>query len=356
MQTRKQFIKNSLSFATSSALLGFNGVENLFASSTDPEYLTFDLHAHPGKLFAQGSADFGEIVDPNKTLSDMNGARLSGAFFALVADSKLIKVGKNGVLETGKYKPGEAWTEYKRQLKDLQAFFQSASVRQATLASELKKKMPMAAYIAVEGGDFLEGQVKKLEEAYHDGVRSVQLVHYTPNDLGDLQTSASTHNGLSAFGMEVVRKMNELGMLIDVAHASYQTTRHVASLSYAPIMLSHSILEMDTDRPVAKRAISKEHAKLVAQTGGLIGAWPSGFNKNFEEFVDNTLRLIDVVGINHVGIGTDMDANFKPVLDNYSQYPTFAEALKTKGLSKPEVAKVMGGNAARLLKKVMKHL
>ena len=71
--------------------------------------------------------------------------------------------------------------------------------------------------------------------------------------------------------------MNRFGMLVDVAHASYQTTKDVASATDAPIMLSHSILEMETGRPIAKRAISKEHAKLVADTGGIIGAWPSGF-------------------------------------------------------------------------------
>ena len=119
-------------------------------------------------------------------------------------------------------------------------------------------------------------------------------------------------------------------------------------------MLSHSILEMETDRPIAKRAISKEHAKLIAQTDGIIGAWPSGFNKSFEEYVENTLRLVEVVGVDHVGIGTDMDGNFKPVLSSYDQYPTFAEALKTKGLSSTEVEKVMGGNAKRVLGKIFK--
>jgi membrane dipeptidase len=89
-------------------------------------------------------------------------------------------------------------------------------------------------------------------------------------------------------------------------------------------------------------------------TGGLIGAWPSGFNKSLDEFVDNTMRLIDVVGIDHVGLGTDMDANFKPVMDNYSLLSNWLEGLRTKGLSEEEVFKVGGGNAQRLLKAVLK--
>jgi membrane dipeptidase len=353
MQTRKQFLINSVSIAAGTVLFGFKGINNSQTTAV-PAYLTFDLHCHPGRLFEKGTSDFGKTVDPDKTLREMNSSHLSGAFFTLVADAKIIKLGPTGVIVSGEYKPGEAWAEYKRQLKDMKDFFQQASIRQGTQASDLKQSGSVTAYIAVEGGDFLEGQVEKLDEVYNDGVRSIQLVHYAPNDLGDLQTSASIHNGLSPFGKDVVRKMNKLGLLIDVAHASYQTTKDVASLSDSAIMLSHSILEMEPDRPIARRAISKEHAKLVAQTGGLIGAWPSGFNKSFDEFVDNTLRLVDVVGIDHVGIGTDMDGNFKPVLSSYTQYPSFAEALKTKGLSQNEVEKIMGGNASALLKKVIK--
>ena len=351
MQTRKQFLTNTISLASGTLLLGYNGMNKAVLSDS---YLTFDLHCHPGRLFAVAGTGFGDPISPAKTLGDMNTAHLSGAFFSLVADAKLIKLGPTGISITGKYLRGEAWEEYKRQLKLTKEFFQTAAVRQATLSNDLTTSGTVAAYIAIEGGDFLEGQVEKLDEVYNDGVRSIQLVHYVPNDLGDLQTSDSKYNGLSAFGKAVVRKMNQLGMVIDAAHASYQTTKDIVGLTDSPIMLSHSILEMEPDRPIARRAISKEHAKLVAGTGGLIGAWPSGFNKSFEEFVDNSLRLADVVGIDHVGIGTDMDGNFKPVLSSYAQYPIFAAALAAKGLSQNEVEKIMGGNASRLLQKVLK--
>jgi len=352
MQSRKKFLLNSFSIATGTALLGFKGISK--SVSSNASHISFDLHCHPGRLFAIGKTGFGENVDADKTLRDMHSSHLSGAFFSLVADSKLLEPGPTGISITGKYKSGEGWNEYKKQLKDMKDFFKRASVHQATQAEDLNRYGSLAAYLAVEGGDFLEGQIEKLDEVYEDGVRSIQLVHYAPNDLGDLQTAASMHNGLSSFGKDVIRKMNRLGLIIDVAHASYQTVKDVAGLTDSPIMLSHSVLEMEPTRPIANRAISKEHAKIVADTGGLIGAWPSGFNKSFEEFVDNTLRLADVVGIDHVGIGTDMDSNFKPVLSNYNQYPTFADALKNKGLLKNEVEKIMGGNASRLLKKVLK--
>ena len=288
-------------------------------------------------------------------VSDMRQGHLTGAFFALIADAPLLKPGPKGMTINRKYSPGEGWTEYKQQLKGLKAAYANLSIPFSTDLSTLSPKQdgPMG-YLAVEGGDFLDGQLNRVEEAYQDGVRCIQLVHYAPNDLGDLQTYEASFNGLSTFGKDVVKKMNELGMAIDVAHASLPTTKAVASLTKSPIILSHSILQMEADRPIALRAISPEHAKLVAETGGVIGAWPSGFNKSFEEYVDNIKRLVDVVGINHVGIGTDMSANFNPVMTSYTQFPQVAEALKSKGFSDEEVGKIMGGNAKTVLEKIAK--
>jgi membrane dipeptidase len=351
MQTRKQFLKNSLAIAASYSLL--HGFEKDVLAQKPERYFTFDLHCHPGRLFASAVGGFGE-VGSTKTVAEMKNAHLSGAFFSLVADSPLIKLGATGVSITGKFAPGEAWKEYKRQMKDMRNFLGNVSVNIGKQKEDLDNSQQLTAYLSVEGGDFLEENPDKVDEAYRDGVRSIQLVHYVPNQVGDLQTSEPTNNGLSVFGKEVVRKMNRLGMLIDVAHADYQTVKDVVSITDSPIMLSHSILEMETDRPIAKRAISKEHAKLIAQTDGIIGAWPSGFNKNFDEYVDNTLRMMEVVGVDHVGIGTDMDGNFKPVFSSYNQYPTFADALKAKGLSSDEVEKVMGENAKRVLSKIFK--
>jgi membrane dipeptidase len=146
--------------------------------------------------------------------------------------------------------------------------------------------------------------------------------------------------------------MNELGMLIDVAHASEKTVNDVAEKSNAPIMLSHSILKLDEERPIDIRAITPDHAKAVASTGGIIGAWPSGFNTSFEDFIDNILRLIDVAGVDHVGLGTDMDSNYKPVFDSYLQLESWSNALKARGLSDAEVHNVAGGNAVRVLEVV----
>lgn len=338
MQSRRTFLLQSA--LTAPSLIYFDRFSKVKSK------ILFDLHAHPGRFYAKGSPEMGS---PSNTMADMKTASLDGAFFSLVSDLKLLSIGQTGVIAKGTYGTGEAWKEYQRQLQDLKYFFQLAGIAQKTKADELRKN-ELAGFISVEGGDFLEGSLEKIYDAYHDGVRSIQLVHYAPNGVADLQTMPPVHMGLSSFGREVVKEMNKIGMLIDVAHASIDTVRQVVDNTTKPIMLSHSILSMEQDRPIAIRSISKEHARLIASTGGIIGAWPSGFNKSFEEFVDNIKRLIDTVGVNHVGIGTDMDSNFKPVLDNYNQFKSLADTLQSKGLSSNEVNKVLGGNAYRVLK------
>ncbi|HWA34308.1 MAG TPA: membrane dipeptidase [Cyclobacteriaceae bacterium] len=292
-----------------------------------------------------------------KTTNDMNAGGLTGAFFSLVADVGIIEIGPTGVRPVRNYATGEAWKEYKRQLDGLRELLKTLPATLATKVADLdraRSTKKVAAYLACEGGDFLDGDAGRLDEMYKDGVRSVQLVHYAPNALGDLQTEPPQHQGLSKSGKDVVKRMNKLGMVIDVAHASFKTVQDVADATDAPIILSHSLLKMEDDRPLAKRAITPEHAKLVAKTGGVIGMWPSGFNKSFEEFVDNTVRLAETVGVDHVGLGTDFDGNFKPVFTSFAQLSQWAEALRLKGLSREDVGKVLGGNARRVLSAVIK--
>lgn len=351
MLTRRKFLKNSLT-ATAA---GF--VIPALSFGFSEEYLSFDLHSHPGVFFGKDLKDYPGDAGVMKTTTEMNSGHLSGAFFSLVADVAIIERTPTGIRPTRAYATGEAWKEYHRQLTALKDLLKTLPATLATTVAELDnatKNKKVAAFIACEGGDFLDGNVELLDEMYRDGVRSIQLVHYAPNALGDLQTEATQHNGLSKVGKEVVLRMNKLGMVVDVAHASFKTVQDVVGITNAPIILSHSILKMEDTRPLSRRAITPEHAKLIAGTGGVIGAWPSGFNNSFEEFVDNTLRLVDVAGIDHVGLGTDMDGNFKPVFGSYLQLPQWAEALKAKGLSKEEVGKILGGNARRVLAKVIK--
>ena len=351
MLNRRKFIHHTLTLSASAVVGGASGF------TFDNPYLSFDFHAHPGSFFGKGMPGYPGDEGFTKTIGDMNIGGLTGAFFSLVADAALLQRTPTGIIPTRAYSSGEGWKEYQRQMSDLKTMMTSAQARLATRTKQMsinQKEKIVSAFISVEGGDFLQGDLSILEKMYADGVRSMQLVHYAPSEVGDLQTENPMHKGLSAFGKQVVKKMNDLGMLIDVAHASEDTVKAVTDITKKPIMLSHSILKMEEDRPLAKRAITPAHAKMVASTGGVIGAWPSGFNKSFEEFVDNILRLVDVIGINHIGLGTDMDGNFKPVMDSYTQIPKLIAALQSKGLNEESVRKIMGGNAKRLLEEVVK--
>jgi membrane dipeptidase len=354
MINRRRFLQDSLL-----ATAGLSMMPGPVASSealAQRASVSFDLHAHPGAFYNKGRSAYLGDSAVVKAVEGMRAARLTGAFFSLVADLQLIERTPGGIVPRGTYGAGEGEIEYRRQMTTFQALLRTTSAFLATRSSDLlraQREKKVAAFLACEGGEFLDGQPERIDQLYADGVRSLQIVHYAPCVLGDLQTQPRQHGGLSSLGKAVVKRATAAGMVLDVAHASFDTVRDVVSHTSAPIILSHSILKIDDSRPLAARSISEEHAKLVAKTGGVIGAWPSGFNASFDEFVTNTKRLIDVVGINHVGLGTDMDGNFKPVLSSYAQVTDWAAALQAKGFSRTDVAKVLGGNMQRVLTQVI---
>ncbi len=348
---RKEFIY-SASIILGASLLGCKASTN-DAKSNKKHVATFDLHTHPGAFFMKGSDAYVGDEAFLKRVSEMQSSGLNGAFFSLVADWPLLQITDKGIVPSGSFKEDEGWQVFKDQLAVLKALLEKSEANIALNADELSQGDHVKAYIASEGGDFLGTKIGRVAEAYEAGVRAIQLVHYAPNELGDLQTWKAEHGGLSAFGKEVVKKMNELGMLIDVAHASAKTVQDVISISSSPIILSHSILKDGSNRPIEARAISVDHAKMIADHGGVIGMWPSGFSTSFDEFVDHTMRMLEVVGIDHLGIGTDMDANYKPVINDYGAFFDWKNALTEKGLSADEVAKLTGGNAQRVLEEVL---
>jgi membrane dipeptidase len=206
-----------------------------------------------------------------------------------------------------------------------------------------------AAVIGVEGGDFIEERLDRVHEAFRDGVRVVTLVHYHVNQIGDIQTEPPVHQGLTAVGRTIVREMNRSGIIMDLAHATLAVTKGVIGTSRKPIMISHTNLA--TPAATHPRLISVEHAKMVASAGGIIGSWPSGIgNNSFSDYIDAIRRLVDAVGIDHVAVGTDMDANFKPVLRSYRDWDLIPAALLARGFNEDETAKIMGGNFLRIFK------
>jgi membrane dipeptidase len=178
---RRGFVKKSAIAAFAASWVSLEGKGNGLLSAD--EFLSFDFHAHPGLFFAKNIDSVSGDAALAKTIAEMKEGKLSGAFFSLVADWKLIKIGPDGVKPARSFAPNEAWNDYTNQVQILKTIIQHHALKLATRGSDLEsslKKNEIAAYLSCEGGDFLEGQVDRLEKMYEDGVRSVQLVHYTP--------------------------------------------------------------------------------------------------------------------------------------------------------------------------------
>jgi membrane dipeptidase len=316
---------------------------------------SFDLHCHPGRFYTRGSPGYGGDDIVVQTVSEMQNGSLWGGFFSVVADGPILVRNPDGIGVGRPFEPGEAWDLYQQQMSILRQFLDELPASHALEAADVRRlheQSEIAAFVACEGAHFLEGRPERVELIYADGARSLQIAHYAPDVICDLQTQDPVHGGLSSVGKDVVQEMDRLGMLIDVAHASFSTVVDVAEISSNPLILSHSQLKWADKRH--PRMLEPEHAEAVAATGGVIGMWPSGFgNDNFQDFVDNTMRLIDLVGVEHVGLGTDMDSNYKPVFDSYKQLPDWTAGLLKKGLSESDVSKVIGGNALRVISQVV---
>jgi membrane dipeptidase len=321
-------------------------------------HASVDIHCHPGRFFLK------HVIDPTPTtrafgepfeaaaIADLNAGNVSAALFSAVADMRLLEMTAQGLHASRDFQPGEAYADYRRQFAELETLAASPGLAKGLEAADLAAahaQHKTAAVFAVEGGDFIEADLDRVHEAFHDGVRAITLVHYHVNQIGDIQTEAPVHKGLTALGKSIVAEMNKTGILIDLAHATFDVTKDVLEASSKPVMVSHTNLITPTTSH--QRLISVEHAKLVAGAGGIIGSWPSGVGQTtFADYVDSILRLIEAVQIDHVAIGTDMDANFKPVLRSYRDWSLIPAALLARGLRDDEVAKVMGANFLRVFK------
>lgn len=336
--------------------------ELAYASKLLADNIAIDVHCHPGMFFFEGTQPEDPMLAKMasaagfeaRTVADMAAGGCNAALFATVADIRLIGAGKQGLFARREFEEGEAYQNHLRQLATLNRMVEEGLVAQARTPADIlaaKQSGKTAAIFSCEGGDFLEENIDRVEEAWNAGIRSIGLVHYHVNHMGDIQTAEPVHHGLTRFGKQAVQEMNRVGMIIDLAHATYSTSKDAIAASTQPVMVSHSFLaDEQTQNP---RLLSADHALMVAETGGVIGAWPTGIgNPDFSSFVDRLLRLVDVVGVDHVSLGTDMDANYKPVFTNYRQMPYLPALLKRHSMTDDEIAKILGGNFMRVFGKV----
>ncbi len=226
-------------------------------------------------------------------------------------------------------------------------------ITDATQLSLARPSNP-SAIVTAEGGDFLEGQLDRVDEAYERyNLRHLQLTHYRVNELGDIQTEDPVHNGLSYFGADVIRRCNTLGIVVDVAHGTYELVKRAATVSSKPLLLSHtSLSEHPGDR---SRLISPDHARAIAATGGVIGIWPpASIFADLRALARGMARMADIVGVDHVGLGTDMLGLVSgSVFNRYERLPDLARAMLETGFAPNDVSKILGGNYVRVFAATM---
>ena len=320
-----------------------------------------DVHAHPGRCFLAGAPTDDPLAawlggdGSSAALDAARAAGLTAVSFATVADLRVLTPTPEGGLTAGRpFEPGEALADHEQQLAGIVAAVEAAGAPIVTTAADLERAHAAgdtAVLLTCEGGDFLEGDLDRLTAARALGVSSLTLVHYRVNELGDIQTEPPVHGGLTPFGRSVVEACNRLGIVVDCAHATLATTLGVLEVSDQPVMISHSHLDhADRSHP---RLLSEAHARAVADAGGLIGAWPAGLtSETLDDFVGEILRLVDVVGIDHVAIGTDLDANYRPVVTTHGELATVATRLEARGLTATDADMVLGGNVVELYRAV----
>lgn len=165
---------------------------------------------------------------------------------------------------------------------------------------------------SVEGAHFLEGHLDRLGIGYSSGLRHLGLLHDHDASvpLGDVFTNPAQWGGLTVFGANVIKECNKLGILVDLSHASNDTLNAALKIATRPVLVSHTGLDtqLGQNESMAKmmrpRLISKEQAKIVADAGGVIGVWTHLADTPLE-YAKNIRAMVDVIGIDHVCIGTD---------------------------------------------------
>jgi len=260
----------------------------------------------------------------------------------------------------------------------------------------------LTAFMGMENGFPIARDISNIKKYYDMGIRYITLCHTKNNDICDSSNDEPEHNGLSEFGRNVVKKMNELGMIIDVSHISDKAFFDVIETSTAPVIASHSSARVVCDNP---RNMTDTMLLKLKENGGVIqmcilsayvktppknpkrddelaalekkyGTWaeiddPSVRDKyaaewyaieakypqdlaTVKDFVDHIDHAVNLIGIDYVGIGTDFDGGggLRDCQDA-SQLPNITAELLRRGYGKDDLVRIWGGNFMRVFKQVI---
>jgi membrane dipeptidase len=273
----------------------------------------------------------------------------------------------------------------------------------ATSAEDIRNahaQQKIAILMGIEGGHMIGNDIHMLHIYSLLGVRYMTLAHFKNDEWADSSTDKPAHNGLSAFGKDVVREMNRQGILIDISHVSDKTFYDALEVSKAPLIASHSSVRAISNHPrnmsddmikalAAKGGVvqinyeqnylSDEFRKAYAANAGDLTRADEQFKKecgddftcigkaqkrqleklqaegklprvSWEKIIEHIDHVVKLVGPDHVGLGSDFDgANMPDGLEDCSKLPKITEALVRKGYRDADIQKILGGNILRVL-------
>jgi membrane dipeptidase len=316
--TRREWMWSAM-LSSAGAMVGGGGGARAEAQAASAESLaaantllrdnvSVDVHTHAGPdgITSRTAGPSDEIA------RSMRAGRIAVLCLADVPDGPILGRNAQNVLVALRVpEPGLLWKHHLDRLAWADELVAKHGIRRVLTLADIKAAHAAgqpAVIFDVEGLDFLEKKLERLEESYARGVRTMQLVHYTPNGLGDFQTGAATR----------------------------------------PLLLSHTALRgsrAQGSTPLTERQIAPDHARAIAETGGSVGIWH--FFPSLERYVDGLKEMADVVGVNHVSIGTDTSRG-TGLFPQYDHFPQLVDAMLRGGFTPADTAKIVGGNYLRI--------
>ncbi|WP_052048081.1 MULTISPECIES: dipeptidase [Nocardiaceae] len=326
-------------------------------------HVVFDLHGHAVDVapwIVRKAFELAPGMDPSFELECLSSSGIDAMVACVLGDP----------LGTVWRRPRDRWGAVKQQFDSVQRQAETAGavvVRHRSEFESARARRRPAIVLGVEGADILGPDLERVTWLHDRGVRMVGLVHYSDNALGTIGTTVcgqprsrrvrrgTRSAGLTNLGREAIRRMNSLGILVDVAHADQSTTMAACETSNAPIVASHTGVAALDD---LARYITDAEIKAIAATGGLIGLWPFRLGArgmaDARAFAHHAAHIADLVGVEHLGIGTD--ANGGPsTMAEYAgpqDHSILRTGLSKSGFSDEDCALIMGGNALRVFTEV----
>jgi membrane dipeptidase len=209
--------------------------------------------------------------------------------------------------------------------------------------------------LGVEGGHALEGRLENLDRFFERGVRVLTVAWSNSNELGDSSSDDNKpHDGLSALGRQAVRRMNELGMIIDVSHSADKTVFDILGTSLSPVIASHSGIRARHD---FNRNLTDDEIRAIGAHGGVIGVVFLPFvlretedMATIEDVIDCIDHICQLVGPDHAGLGSDFDGfgGALPGLEDVTKMGAIAAGLRRRGFADGDIAKITGLNFLRV--------